>query len=71
MFPKDFTWGVASSAYQIEGKDASDGSGQNVWDAFVKQEGKIYGHHNGDVGGDQIHRYKEDFALMQELGITS
>lgn len=71
MFPKDFTWGVASSAYQIEGKDASDGSGQNVWDAFVKQEGKIYGHHNGDVACDHIHRYKEDFALMQELGITS
>ena len=70
MFPKRFVWGVASSAYQIEGTDADDQRGENVWDAFVK-EGRVYGGQNADVACDHIHRYKEDFALMQELGITS
>lgn len=34
MFPKDFVWGVASSAYQMEGTDPDDGRGKNVWDEF-------------------------------------
>lgn len=36
MFPKDFVWGVASSAYQVEGTDPDDGRGKNVWDEFVR-----------------------------------
>ena len=41
MFGEDFVWGVATSAYQIEGKDTNDGCGENVWDAFTKT-GKVY-----------------------------
>lgn len=70
MFPENFTWGVASSAYQIEGTDKEDGRGDCVWDAFV-QAGKIAGGQTADVACDHIHRYKEDFELMQKLGITS
>ena len=36
MFPKDFVWGVASSAYQVEGTDAKDGRGKNIWDEFAR-----------------------------------
>ena len=35
MFRDDFVWGVASSSYQVEGTDANDGRGKNVWDAFT------------------------------------
>lgn len=41
MFPKDFVWGVASSAYQVEGTDPDDGRGKNVWDEFVRS-GRVY-----------------------------
>ena len=35
MFGEDFVWGVASSAYQVEGTDAADGRGACVWDMFA------------------------------------
>ena len=35
MFPENFVWGVASSAYQIEGTDPEDGRGKNIWDTFA------------------------------------
>lgn len=70
MFQNDFVWGVASSAYQIEGTDKEDGRGDNVWDAFAR-EGKVYENHSADVACDHIHRYKEDFALMRLLGVKA
>lgn len=68
MFPKDFVWGVASSAYQIEGRDKNDGAGECIWDNFSK-EGKVYEGHDALTSCDHMHRYKEDFALMRLLGI--
>ena len=70
MFDKDFVWGVASSAYQVEGTDPEDGRGMTVWDAFIK-EGKTYEHQDADVSCDHMHRYKEDYALMRNLGIRA
>ncbi len=70
MFQKDFVWGVASSAYQIEGTDKEDGRGNCVWDAFAR-EGRVYGNQNADVACDHIHHYKEDFALMRLLGVKA
>lgn len=64
MFPKDFVWGVASSAYQMEGTDPDDGRGKNVWDEFVRS-GRVYEQQTADVSCDHMHRYKEDFALMR------
>ena len=70
MFPKDFVWGVASSAYQVEGTDPDDGRGKNVWDEFVRS-GRVYEQQTADVSCDHMHRYKEDFALMRLLGIKN
>lgn len=68
MFPKDFVWGVASSAYQIEGRDKEDGAGVCIWDTFAK-EGRVFEGQDAMVSCDHIHRYKEDFALMRLLGV--
>ena len=70
MFSKDFAWGVADSAYQIEGRDPRDGCGRIVWDTFC-EEGKVYEGQNAQVACDHIHRYKEDFALMRMLGVKN
>ena len=64
MFPKDFVWGVASSAYQVEGTDAKDGRGKNIWDEFARS-GRVYEHQTAEVCCDHMHRYREDFALMR------
>ncbi|MDP2872611.1 MAG: family 1 glycosylhydrolase, partial [Bacillota bacterium] len=70
-FPKDFIWGVAASSYQIEGAAFEDGKGLSVWDMYAHREGKIWNNHNGDVAADHYHRYKEDVALMKEIGVQS
>ena len=70
MFDKDFVWGVASSAYQIEGTDSNDGHGKIVWDDFLA-DGNGFGSDDGTIACDHIHRYKEDFALMRNLGIKA
>ncbi len=70
-FPKDFLWGAATSSYQIEGAAYEDGKGRNIWDDFCAIEGKIEEGANGDVAIDHYHRYKEDVALMKELGIKA
>ena len=69
MFGKDFVWGVADSAYQVEGTcKREDGSGKCVWDDFC-ENGGVYGGHQVGVGCDRVNRYPEDFALMKALGI--
>lgn len=70
MFKKDFVWGVASSAYQIEGRDVQDGAGKCIWDVFA-EEGRIQGNQNADIACDHIHRYQEDFAMMRLLGVKA
>ena len=70
IFSKDFVWGVASSAYQIEGSEPDDGRGKNVWDIFVEQ-GKVFEHQNAEVTCDHMHHYREDYALMRNLGIQA
>lgn len=50
MFSKDFAWGAATSAYQIEGAFAEDGKGLNIWDVFTKEPGHVFEMHNGDDG---------------------
>ena len=63
-FDKDFIWGAAAAAYQIEGAWNEDGKGPNIWDVSAK-----YGHikHNetGEVAIDHYHHMKEDVALMK------
>ncbi len=68
-FPKEFIWGIAASAYQIEGAWKEDGKGVSIWDTFVHAPGKIVNDETGDVSIDHYHRYKEDVAMMAELGL--
>jgi beta-glucosidase len=70
-FPKDFVWGVATAAYQVEGAAAEDGKGPSVWDVFTKKKGVIFEGNTGDVACDHYHRFKEDIALMKSLGVRS
>lgn len=70
-FPKNFLWGSASAAYQIEGAWQADGKGESVWDRFVKMPGKTYQGTTGEVAVDHYHRYKEDVALMAEMGLKA
>ena len=68
-FPKDFLWGVATAAYQIEGAAAEDGRTPSVWDTFSRRPGATAMDATGDVACDHYHRYEEDVALMKSLGI--
>ena len=68
-FPKNFVWGVATAAPQIEGAAFEDGKGESIWDRFARQPGRVLGGDNLDVACDHYHRYKKDFRLMRELGV--
>ncbi|UFT99080.1 glycoside hydrolase family 1 protein [Radiobacillus kanasensis] len=70
-FPDGFLWGSASAAYQIEGAWDQDGKGPSVWDVYTKKEGTTYKGTNGDVAVDHYNRYKEDVALMAEMGLKA
>ncbi|MGW0121461.1 GH1 family beta-glucosidase [Streptomyces sp. NPDC003327] len=67
-FGPDFTWGTATSAYQIEGAVAEDGRAPSIWDTFSHTAGKIDNDDHGDTACDHYHRWPEDIALMKELG---
>jgi beta-glucosidase len=68
-FPPDFLWGVATSAYQIEGAVGEDGRGASIWDTFSHTPGKTRSGDTGDVACDHYHRWREDVALLAELGV--
>ncbi len=68
-FPDRFVWGAAAAAYQIEGAVAADGKGPSVWDLYCRRPGVIWHGHTGDVACDHYHRYEEDVALMQAIGL--
>jgi beta-glucosidase len=67
-FPGDFLWGTATAAYQIEGAAHEDGRGESIWDRFCAIPGKVRNGDNGDVACDFYHRYRDDVALLGELG---
>jgi beta-glucosidase len=71
QFPKGFYWGTATSAYQIEGAWNEDGKGKSIWDTYAHTPGNIGDGSTGDVDNDHYHRYKDDVALMKDLGATA
>jgi beta-glucosidase len=71
QLPPDFLFGAATAAYQIEGAVAEDGRGESVWDRFAATPGKVRSGDTGAVACDFYHRYREDVALMVELGLDA
>ena len=70
-FPQNFIWGAATASYQIEGGWNKDGKGESTWDHFTHKPGKIYRGDTGNVACDHYHRWKEDVALMKQLGLKA
>ncbi|GAB4432207.1 MAG: GH1 family beta-glucosidase [Chloroflexi bacterium OHK40] len=70
-FPPGFLWGAATSAYQIEGAVAEDGRGESIWDRFCRMPGRVAGGASGEVACDHYHRWPDDVALMEELGLRA
>ena len=67
-FRKDFLWGAATAAYQVEGGAFEGGKGRSIWDDFCLTPGAVYGGHTGETACDHYHRFREDIALMANLG---
>ena len=70
-FPDGFLWGAATSAYQIEGAPLADGAGPSIWHRFSHTPGNIANGDTGDVACDHYNRWREDIALMKELGLQA
>ncbi len=70
-FPDGFTWGVSTSAYQIEGGMELDGGGRSIWDTFAATPGRVLGGVGGAVAADHRRRMADDVALIADLGVTA
>ena len=70
-FPKGFMWGAATSAYQCEGAALEDGKADNQQDVINREIHNDFGYADASVATDHYHHYKEDVALMAEMGFTS
>ncbi len=64
-FPKDFLWGTATAAHQVEGNNTSS----DFW-LLEHLPGTIFAEPSGDAC-DHYHRYPEDIALLAALGFNS
>jgi beta-glucosidase len=71
LIPPDFLWGAATSAYQIEGSPLAEGAGPSIWHEFAHTPGRTRNGDTGDLACDHYHRYREDVALMGELGLNA
>lgn len=71
QFPADFTWGVATSAFQIEGASATDGKGPSIWDTFCSNPANIKDQSDGTIACDHYNRYKEDVGIISSLGVDA
>src|SRR5262249_38976337 len=69
--PATFVWGVATSAYQIEGSVDEGGRAPSIWDTYCRTPGKIDNGDTGDVACDHYRRWREDIGLMQKLGVSA
>ncbi|TYP88527.1 GH1 family beta-glucosidase [Blastococcus xanthinilyticus] len=70
-FPPAFFFGAATAAYQIEGAVDADGRGRSIWDTFSHTPGRTFQGHTGDVAVEHYTRYREDVALMADLGLQA
>jgi len=66
-FGKDFLWGTATAAFQIEGAHNIDGKTPSIWDIFTHKKGKIKTGENADTACDFYHRYNSDIDLVSKM----
>jgi beta-glucosidase len=71
LFGSDFSWGVATAAYQIEGAHDADGKGASIWDSFSGKKKKIFNGDHGKIACDFYNRYEQDIGLMRHLHIPN
>ncbi len=71
IFPRDFLFGAATAAYQVEGSPLADGAGPSIWHRFAHTPGLVAGGATGDVACDHYRRYRGDVALMRDLGLSA
>lgn len=69
-FPENFEFGVATSAYQIEGSDFGD-CGRSQWDDFANTPGNVSRGENGAIACDHYNRWPEDFDLIKDCGLDA
>lgn len=67
-FKKEFVWGTATAAYQIEGAPLADGKGASIWDTFSHRPGRIKDGSDGDVACGSYEFLDEDIKLAADLG---
>ncbi|KAL2630523.1 hypothetical protein R1flu_015209 [Riccia fluitans] len=70
-FPKNFVFGTATSAFQVEGAVHEGGRGLTIWDKFTMTPGKIADNTTADITVDQYHRYEEDIELIEDLNMDA
>jgi beta-glucosidase len=70
-FPNHFLWGVATSAFQIEGAAQTDGKGSSIWDDFCRIPGVIQDSSDGNIACDHYHRWESDLDLVANLGVDA
>lgn len=70
-FPQDFVFGTATASYQIEGAVNEDGRCPSIWDTFSHTPGATLAGDTGDVATDSYHRWREDLALLKDLGVDA
>ena len=71
LFPPGFLWGAATASYQIEGSPLADGAGPGIWHRFSHTPGRTANGATGDVACDHYRRYKEDVAIMRDIGLKA
>lgn len=70
-FSKDFMWGSATSAYQVEGAVTEDGKGLNCWDVYSGHNNNTQYNETGEIACDHYYKMREDVALMKEMGLKA
>lgn len=71
QFSQDFLWGAASASQQVEGAYLDDGKGLSIWDAYIQDGGRTHRNETGNIACDHYHRFREDVAIMKEMGLKS
>ncbi|MFJ5259844.1 GH1 family beta-glucosidase [Streptomyces sp. NPDC088387] len=71
QLPEDFSFGVATSAYQIEGATAADGRTDSIWDTFCRVPGAVAGAETGETACDHYRLMPQDVDLMAGLGVDT